>query len=108
MSRSLIERRLTDVAERLKQLRLDLTVADEQLLHFVDEADHARLRALVSETPLADREHRDAARHAAVIERGRDEVAEEIRRLEALQDELLDQMLALGSASTHLSADGPN
>lgn len=96
MSRSLIERRLTDVSDRLKQLRVDLGVADEQLLHFAQEADDARLRSLVSETPLAEREHRDAARHAAAIERSRTEVAQEIARLEGLQDELLDQLLELG------------
>lgn len=108
MSRSLIERRLTDVADRLKQLRVDLGVADEQLLHFVQEADDARLRSLVSETPLAEREHRDAARHAAAIERSRSEVAEEIRRLEGVQDDLLDELTALGRAepTPPLSADG--
>jgi hypothetical protein len=108
MSRSLIERRLTDVADRLKQLRVDLGVADEQLLHFVQEADDARLRSLVSETPLAEREHRDAARHAAAIERSRSEVAEEIRRLEGVQDDLLDELTALGrpAPTPPLSADG--
>lgn len=104
MSRSLIERRLTDVADRLKQLRVDLGVADEQLLHFAEEADDARLRSLVSETPLAEREHRDAARHAAAVERSRDELAAEIRRLEAVQDQLLDELVALGDPP--LSADG--
>ena len=103
MSRSLIERRLTDVADRLKHLRVDLGVADEQLLHFAREADDARLRSLVSETPLAEREHRDAARHAAALERSRTEVATEILRLESLQDDLLDQLIALRPP---LSADG--
>ena len=39
-------------------------MADEQLAHLADEADDARLRALVSETPLAEHEHREAERHA--------------------------------------------
>ncbi|MGY6500141.1 MAG: hypothetical protein ACXIVQ_04465 [Acidimicrobiales bacterium] len=95
MSRSLIERRLVDVAERLKQLRVDLVVHDEQLAHFVGEADEARLRSLVSETPLAEREHREAARHAAAIERGRSELVSEITRLESTQDHLLDQLQSL-------------
>jgi chromosome segregation ATPase len=97
MSRALIERRLVELAGRLKQLRADLGVHDEQLAHFVEEADDARLRSLVSETPLAEREHREAARHAAAMERGRTEVASEIARLEALQDELLDQLQSLTS-----------
>lgn len=98
MSRTIIERRLTDVAERLKQLRIDLGVADEQLLHFSEEAEDARLRSLVSETPLAEREHRDAARHAAVSARSRDDLVTEIDRLEALQDDLLDQLLDLDAS----------
>ena len=97
MSRSLIERRLVDVAARLRQLNEDLRVHDEQLAHFVEEADDARLRSLVSETPLAEREHREAARHAAAMERGRSEVVDEIARLESVQDELLDQLQRLAN-----------
>lgn len=97
MSRSLIERRLVDVTDRLRQLNDDLRVNDEQLAHFVEEADDARLRSLVSETPLAEQEHREAARHAAAMERGRDEVVAEIARLESLQDSLLDQLQSLAA-----------
>lgn len=99
MSRALIERRLVEVAGRLKHLQVDLAVHDEQLAHFVDEADDARLRSLVSETPLAEREHREAARHAAAMERGRAEVVAEIARLETLQDELLDQLQSITTDS---------
>lgn len=95
MSRSLIERRLVDVSGRLKQLRADLLVQDEQLAHFVEEADDARLRSLVSETPLAEHEHREAVRHADAMQRGRAELAAEIQRLEAVQDELLDRLQRL-------------
>ena len=89
----MLERRLTDVAHRLKQLGEDLRIADEQLRHFVDEADDARLRATVSEAPLAQREHQDAQRHADAMSRHRRDIAEEITRLERTQDELLDQLL---------------
>jgi hypothetical protein len=94
MSRSLIERRLTEVADRLKQLRSELLIADEQLAHLADAADDARLRALVSETPIAEREHRDAHRHAEAMHRHRAEVQASIERLERSQDELLDRLLA--------------
>ena len=93
MSRSMLERRLTDVAHRLKALGEDLRIADEQLRHFVDEADDARLRATVSEAPLAQRAHQDAQRHADAMARHRRDIAEEITRLERTQDELLDQLL---------------
>jgi hypothetical protein len=94
MARTLLEQRLTDVSERLVQLRRELSVADEQLAHFTDEADEARLRALVSETPLADREHREAQRHADVMNRHRTSLLAEITELEQAQDDLLDRLIA--------------
>ncbi len=94
MSRSLLERRLTEAAERVKRLREELLVADEQLTHFADEAADARIRALVSETPLAEHEHREAAKHAEAMARHRGDVLAEIARLEREQDALLDRMTA--------------
>ncbi len=91
MSRSVIERRLTEVADRLKVLRRELVVADEQLQHFATEADDTRLRALASETPLAQQEHREAQKHADAMARHLREVQTEIDTLERTQDELLDR-----------------
>jgi hypothetical protein len=93
MSRSKVERRLSDVSKRLKQLRDDLRVAEEQHRHFADEAEDTRVRALVSGNPLAQREHRNAQRHAEASERHRTDLAAEITRLERTQDELLDRLL---------------
>lgn len=86
-----MERRLSEVASRLKRLRADLEVAEEQCVHFDDLADDARLRALVSETPAAERQHRDAARQAETMARHRARLREEIRTLEEQQDDLLDR-----------------
>lgn len=94
MTRSLLERRLTEVGDRLKALREELGVVDEQLAAFVETADDARLRALVSETPLAGREHTEARRHADAMARHRDDLAAEVARLERSQDELLDRLVA--------------
>lgn len=94
MSRTLLERRLSEVSDELKQLRRDLAVAEEQLEHLAGEADDARLRALVSETPLAEREHREAQRHADAMNRHRDDLLASIRRLEQAQDDLLDKLIA--------------
>jgi hypothetical protein len=94
MSRSLIERRLTELGGRLKELRKELAIIDEQLAHLGDSADDAHLRALVSETPLADHEAREAQRHADAMARQRDEVVSIIARLEADQDILLDRLVA--------------
>jgi hypothetical protein len=94
MSRSLIERRLTELGGRLRELRKELAILDEQLAHLAGAADDAHLRALVSETPLADHEHREAQRHADAMARQRDEVVSIIARLEADQDNLLDRRVA--------------
>ena len=94
MSRSLIERRLTEVGDRLRVLREELRVVDEQLAVLADAADDSGIRALVSETPLAAREHREAQRHADAMRRQRSEVVAEVGRLEAAQDDLLDRLVA--------------
>lgn len=94
MTRSLLERRLTEVADRLRELRQELLVSDEQLAHLAEQADEARLRALVSETPLAGQEHREAQRHVDAMARHRDGVRSSIERLERTQDELLDRLSA--------------
>lgn len=94
MSRSLIERRLTEIGGRLKDLRRELAIVDEQLAHLESDADDAHLKALVSETPLAEHEHREAKRHADAMARQRAEVVATITRLEADQDSLLDRLVA--------------
>ena len=86
MSRSRVERRLAQLGSRLKKLRDELAVVDEQLAQLASEADDARLRALVSETPVAEREHREAERHAEAMRRRRDEVIDIITALEGDQD----------------------
>ena len=60
----LLERRIRDVHDRLVRARQELAVLDEQLAVVADEAEEARLRSLVSETPLAAHEYAevDAAR----------------------------------------------
>jgi chromosome segregation ATPase len=92
MTRGMLERRLTEVATQLQGLRRELAVTDEQLAQLADEADDARLRSLVSETPIAEREHREAARHAEAMAKHRTEVVSSIARLEEQQDELLDRL----------------
>jgi hypothetical protein len=54
-----------------------------------ESADEARVRALVSETPLASQEHNEAARHADAMVRARDALDKVVGDLEHRQDELL-------------------
>jgi chromosome segregation ATPase len=94
MSRWLVERKLSESAERLKGLRAELRVVDEQLASLNDAADDARLRAMVSETPMADREHREAQKHADAMGRHRAQLVAQVQELERSQDELLDRLVA--------------
>lgn len=89
-----MERKLRQVSDRLRQLHAELEVTVEQLQPLDDAADEARLRALVSETPLSSEDHRQADRHAQAMRRHRAHVLEEIERLEHAQDELLDRLVS--------------
>ena len=94
MKRSMIERKLTEVSDEIKRVREDLRVSAEQLEHFTGEADDARLRALVSETPMAEHEFQEAHRHAETMRRNHSDLESRLAELETRQDTLLDQMLA--------------
>ena len=92
MASWLVERRLSQVATRLRTLREELAMVDEQLAQLADDADDLALRALVSETPSASFESNDARKHVDAMRRHRDHVVAEIAELEARQDELLDRL----------------
>ena len=62
---------------------------NEQLAVVQESADEARVRALVSETPLASQEHNEAARHADAMVKARDALDRAVADLERRQDELL-------------------
>jgi hypothetical protein len=94
MSRVLIERKLMDVAARLKRAREELAVIDDQLAALSDAADEARIRSLVSETSIAHREYTEAQRHADAMARTRQMVQEEVVELQTSQDELLDRLIS--------------
>ncbi len=94
MSRVLIERRLMDVAQRLKRAREELAVIEEQLAVLSEAADDARIRSLVAETPLAHREYTEAQRHADAMERTRQVVAADVDELVETQDSLLDRLVS--------------
>ena len=93
MAQYLVERRLMDVSRRLRKAREELAVAEEQLSALADAADDARIRSLVSETPLAARESQEAQRHAEAMAGARDSLATQVTRLESELDELLDKLL---------------
>lgn len=93
MSKSLIERRLTEVSQRLKRARTEMAVIVEQHAVLAEAAEDAHLRALVSETPLANKEYQEAQRHADAMDRSRMTVMASIAELCQAQDELLDRLV---------------
>src|ERR1700730_6571418 len=107
MSRRLVERRLTEVHRRLKRARHELAVIEEQLAALADAAEDARLRALVSETPLANREYQDAQRHADAMDRSRQTVLVSIAELQTTQDVLLDRLVSASPSTSKERAPAP-
>jgi uncharacterized protein (DUF3084 family) len=96
MFRSSIEKKLMAISRELRTLRDELGVLDEQLIQVSDEAEDSRLRALVSETPLAAHEQRESAKAVAAVKRDREGKLKRLQRLERKQDDLLDRLTEAG------------
>ncbi len=92
MFRSSIEKKLTALTRELQTLRLELGVVEEQLIQVTDEAESSRLRSLVSETPQAVHEEREAAKAVAAIRRDHEAKLRRLQKLERKQDDLLDRL----------------
>jgi|SRR5271155_643275 len=92
MQRLFVERRIRDVHARLKRAREELGVLDEQLSAMSEAADEARIRSLVSETPLATHEYGELKRHADAMARARASVAITVEDLERKRDALLEHV----------------
>ena len=88
-----VERRLFDVHDRLARAKSELEVLELQLAALADDAEEARVRALVSETASAEIQWRESRRHAEVMERRRDVARALVADLVRTQDELLAKLL---------------
>jgi hypothetical protein len=82
-----------EVHQLLVRARQELAVVEEQLDVFLETAEETRIRSLVSETPLADRDWQDAQRHAEAMMRARDTAAARVAELERAQDDLLGKLV---------------
>jgi hypothetical protein len=98
-----VHERLTRVQERLRRVRATERVLAEQVAYLDEVAADAETRKLVAQTPLADREWREARtdldRHAALLDDARRDAAD----LVAERDRLLDQLFALEPAPARRS-----
>ena len=66
---------------------------DEQRAALAETADDLRIRAVVAETPGAEKEYREAQRHVDAMDRSRIELAKHIADLQRSQDELLERLV---------------
>ncbi len=89
-----ISDRLSALSGEIAEEQTQLRILEEQVTFQQEVAEEARIRALVSETPLADRESRVAADDLARLVRSRDDVLHRLSELRAEQDTLLERMLA--------------
>ena len=89
-----LRKRLGDVRDEMARLRDQLSVLDEQIAHQQGVADEAATRAVVSSTPLADRERRIAEDDLRRTQRQREETGTRLAELNEESDALLDRLLA--------------
>ncbi|MGA0862419.1 MAG: hypothetical protein ACO3RB_00855 [Ilumatobacteraceae bacterium] len=92
MGQRSVQRKLAQASSRIKEIRDELSVVEDQLAALTDDANDKSLRALVSETPAAGHEYRESQRHADAMRRHRDGLVSELADLEAWINELLDKM----------------
>jgi len=86
--------RLTALSGEIAEEQTQLRILEEQVVFQQEVSEEARIRALVSETPLADREAREAADDLRRLARSRDDAAARVAELRAQQDALLERMFA--------------
>jgi hypothetical protein len=88
-----LERNLNALSDRLDRAREELRIVEEQILFQMDVVEETKTRMLVSETPLADRDHDEARADHIRMLKERDRIQGEIAELRHEQDRLLDRML---------------
>ena len=85
-----VQKAFAQIGDRLAKARAELGIIEEQIFFQMDVLEEANTRMVVSETPLADREHRIAREDHARLEREREKILGEIDELKREQDRLLD------------------
>ena len=92
MSDRAIKKKLNNVSSEMREIEQELQVLDEQILHFADVEDQARLKAMVAETPITSKEHSQAKRTLDVMQKSRDKLVEKLAQLNRMSDALLDSL----------------
>ena len=88
-----IAQRLRALSAEIATLQTEIGILEEQIAFQTEIADDARIRALVSETPIADRDAQVASGDLARIMRSRGDALKRLEQLRSDQDGLLERML---------------
>jgi hypothetical protein len=83
------KRHLEDLQRRLSAARESQRILEEQVTVWNDALDDARIRALVSETPIQTQEYNDLSRHVVAANAELQRRSSEVRSLIVERDELL-------------------
>ncbi len=89
-----VHRRLASISEEIARARTELSILREQLVFHAGALEDARVRKLVAETPLADREFHVAAEDHRRIDRAVGDAERRLTELVAEQDRLLAALAA--------------
>jgi hypothetical protein len=87
-----VKRRLSSLSDEIVNVRTELAILREQLAFHDEALEEARVRMLVAETPLADREFQVASDDHRRIARLVGEQDQALAGLLAEQDRLLDAL----------------
>lgn len=80
---------MEDLQRRLTSARESQRILEEQVMVWNDALDDARIRALVSETPIQTQEYNDLSRHVVAANAEMQRRSSEVRSLIVERDELL-------------------
>jgi uncharacterized coiled-coil protein SlyX len=89
MGTRLQKRHLEDIQRRLSAARESLAVLQEQVVVWNEALDDARIRSLVSETPLQTHDYHELSRHVVAANAEMQRRSDEVRSLIGERDELL-------------------
>jgi hypothetical protein len=88
-----IQQRLRALSADIATLQTDIGILEEQIAFQTEVTDDASIRAVVSETPLADREAQEASGDLARLMRSRQDALKRLQQLRDEQDALLERLL---------------
>ena len=86
------QRHLEDVQRRLMGARESLRVLEEQVAVWNEALDDARIRSLVSETPLVTAEYNELSKHVVAANAEMIRRSNEVQSLTAERDRLLREL----------------